>query len=203
MAKRPSNPWDRLDGETPPAWQAFTTYRDMGPARSLHKVAQELSKSDALMKRWSAEHAWVLRASAWDAEQDRMWQVTLRASQRKAVDRNVKLATDTMSMLAKAVSEMAAKVELFKPSDIARLMDSAVRLEAAAYAHIQAAPVGGDGLEDVDLDSLTDEEIRVQMLALRRELDAELEDYPDLDDEDDAGAIDDVIAMLEEDDDDA
>jgi hypothetical protein len=39
-------------------------------------------------------------------------------------------------------------------------------------------------VDDADLEQLTDEEIQFHMLALRRELDAELADYPDLEEQD-------------------
>lgn len=65
-------PWERREAESQQAWEAFATYRDMGAERSTAKVGQALSKSKALMDRWSSTHGWVERVVAWDAEQDRV-----------------------------------------------------------------------------------------------------------------------------------
>ena len=64
-------PWERQPGESHEAFEAFQTYRDMGPARSLAKVGEKLGKSTALMERWSSRHGWVERVAAWEAEEDR------------------------------------------------------------------------------------------------------------------------------------
>ena len=50
----PPELWERQDGETAQAFQAFAEYRDMGAERSLAKVAQKLGKSKPLMERWSS-----------------------------------------------------------------------------------------------------------------------------------------------------
>ena len=67
--------WERQPEETTPAFAAFAAYRDYegetGEARSMSKVARELSKSRSLLARWSGKYAWVERAAAWDAEVDR------------------------------------------------------------------------------------------------------------------------------------
>lgn len=59
-------PWDRREDETSKAYGAFVTYRDLGPERSLEKVAHTLGKSTTIMSRWSAQHEWVSRTVAWD-----------------------------------------------------------------------------------------------------------------------------------------
>ena len=48
--------WERLENESSRAFEAFSAYRDLGPQRSLAKVAETLGKSKALMERWSAKH---------------------------------------------------------------------------------------------------------------------------------------------------
>ncbi|MDP9257549.1 MAG: hypothetical protein M3Q31_13465 [Actinomycetota bacterium] len=59
-------PGGRAAGEGTKAFQAFTVYRELGPARSIAKVAQELGKSETIVGRWSADYGWVERASEWD-----------------------------------------------------------------------------------------------------------------------------------------
>jgi hypothetical protein len=61
-------PWDRLPEERDKPYTAFQVYLNLGVSRSLLKVAAELSKSEALIKRWSAEFGWVERARAFDAD---------------------------------------------------------------------------------------------------------------------------------------
>ena len=58
--------WERVKDESGVAFEAFTVYVGMGASRSLLRVAQELSKSLALMKRWSGNWAWGERTAAYD-----------------------------------------------------------------------------------------------------------------------------------------
>lgn len=58
-----SYPWARRSTETHQAYGAFRVYLDV---RSTRIVAEQLTKSEALMRRWSAEHDWVERVSAYD-----------------------------------------------------------------------------------------------------------------------------------------
>lgn len=57
------NPWDRRDGETARAYQAFRQYRDLGPLRTVDQMHQ-VARTSA--ERWSARWDWPARAVAWD-----------------------------------------------------------------------------------------------------------------------------------------
>lgn len=59
--------WTRREDETTPAYEAFRAYLNLGGKRSLLNVAQELSKSEQMLKRWSAQYSWVERARAYDS----------------------------------------------------------------------------------------------------------------------------------------
>lgn len=69
MANRTADPGpgDQQKGETAPAFQAFRTYLEMGPNRSLAKASQRLGKSKTLLDRWSRRWSWVERCRAWEA----------------------------------------------------------------------------------------------------------------------------------------
>lgn len=54
--------------ESAKAYQAFATYRDMGPGRTLEKLSQDDTKALPNLKRWSSRFAWVARVQAFDAE---------------------------------------------------------------------------------------------------------------------------------------
>ena len=62
--------WERQPGESAQAYEAFAIYRDMGSNRSLRVVAEQLSKSDTLIKRWSREKKWGERCRAYDNHLD-------------------------------------------------------------------------------------------------------------------------------------
>ena len=59
--ERPTEP---LKNEGPKPFSAFQCYLDLGPGRSLSQVAQRLSKSQQLVKRWSARWRWTERVTA-------------------------------------------------------------------------------------------------------------------------------------------
>lgn len=124
-------PWDRREEESSKAYEAFTIYRDMGTERSLAKVAEELSKSEQLMKRWSYTHGWVERASKWDDEQDRIEREIAQKEQAKAIREMRKRHADLgQAMLIKAARALARIPEdEIRPGDISRLVDTASKLE--------------------------------------------------------------------------
>lgn len=59
------NAWERLENESDVAFSAFKTYLEMED-RSIEKVSKKLSKSAALLYRWSRQFDWKKRAIAWD-----------------------------------------------------------------------------------------------------------------------------------------
>ena len=64
--------WTRQPNESPPAFQAFVVYRDLGLGmRSNAKVSRELGKSVTLMNRWSSRWDWVKRVARYDEDIDK------------------------------------------------------------------------------------------------------------------------------------
>lgn len=70
--------WERLPDETYPAYEAFQLYLT---ERSFTKVAEELHKSSALIRRWSKQNHWRERADAYDNE------INQRAMQKASEDK--------------------------------------------------------------------------------------------------------------------
>ena len=56
--------FERQPRESEKAFQAFSTYLNMGPERSLAAVGQRLGKSVGLLERWSARFDWPARVQA-------------------------------------------------------------------------------------------------------------------------------------------
>lgn len=90
---RPLDPqqelWLRQPDESEEAYEAFSLYRDLGMERSQVRVADQLGKSTTLINRWGSQWSWVVRARAWDNEQDRL---TLERNAREAAAMRVRQA---------------------------------------------------------------------------------------------------------------
>lgn len=64
----PDKKWERQDRESTQAYEAFVTYRDLGVGRTFAAVAEKLSKSYTLIRRWKDAWNWEERAASWDNE---------------------------------------------------------------------------------------------------------------------------------------
>lgn len=125
----------RREDESVPAYEAFALYRDLGTSRSLEAVAQELSKSVQLLKRWSAGNDWVLRVREYDeyidaqarrkvdneaikrrADMLKRHALSGKVLQQKGVayitDKGIDKSTDAISAIAKGI-EIERKAEGF------------------------------------------------------------------------------------------
>jgi hypothetical protein len=60
-------PAEQQPKESAVAFEAFRTYLEMGPQRSVSKVGRALGKSKTLIDRWSSRHKWVQRVREFEA----------------------------------------------------------------------------------------------------------------------------------------
>ncbi|BDM67489.1 hypothetical protein HEK616_09760 [Streptomyces nigrescens] len=164
--------WERQSGESVQAFEAFAVYRDLGPVRSVTKVARELDKSRTLVGRWSRQFAWVMRATAYDREQDRLFLAEQAQARRDIARRHAKLAQAVQS---KAVARLQTlDPRELSPSELLRYIQVAAEIERRAVGE---APVAGsveDRDQGADVAALSDEERRARMDQLRRELERRL-----------------------------
>lgn len=166
------DPWERQSHESPQAFEAFAVYRDLGPARSVTKVARELGKSRTLLGRWSRQYAWVMRAAAYDRERDRLFLAEQRQARRDIARRHAKLA---QAFLGKAVARLQAlDPRELSPGELLRYFQVAAEIERRAVGEepVGVVPQGGD--EGPDVASLSDEDRRSRMELLHRELERRL-----------------------------
>ncbi|WP_406722862.1 hypothetical protein OG968_23960 [Streptomyces althioticus] len=172
MAEGTVESWERQSGESVQAFEAFAVYRDLGPARSVTKVARELDKSRALVGRWSRQFAWVVRAAAYDREQDRLFLTEQAQARRDLARRHAKLAQAVQS---KAVARLQSlDPRELSPSELLRYIQVAAEIERRAVGDAPAAKTVEDRDQGVDVASLSDEERRARMDQLRRELERRL-----------------------------
>ncbi len=166
------DPWERQGRESPQSFQAFAVYRDLGPARSVTKVARELDKSRALVGRWSRQFAWVVRATAYDREQDRLFLAEQAQARREIARRHAKLAQAVQS---KAVARLQTlDPRELSPSELLRYIQVAAEIERRAVGEAPAAGTVEERDQGADVRALTDEERQARMLQLRKELERRL-----------------------------
>ena len=135
-----AKPWERQDGETARAYEAFTEYRDMGASRSLAKVGQKLGKSKAQMEKWSKKYNWVVRAEEWDIESDRQTRLALTKDIGAMRKRHTDLASAMLIKAARALQKIPD--DEIKASDISRMVDTATKLERISRGDV------GDVIEE-------------------------------------------------------
>ncbi len=64
--------WERQPGESPKAYRAFCTYRDLGIDRTLAKAAALLGNDPKWFEQLSSRHKWVNRCKAYDQHIDHL-----------------------------------------------------------------------------------------------------------------------------------
>ncbi|MFE7115533.1 hypothetical protein ACFU99_08935 [Streptomyces sp. NPDC057654] len=164
--------WERQSGESVQAFGAFAVYRGLGPARSITAVARELDKSRALVGRWSRQFAWVMRATAYDREQDRLFLAEQAQARRDIARRHARLAQAVQS---KAVARLQVlDPRELSPSELLRYLQVAAEIERRAVGEVPVAEVGQGEGQGVDVAALSDEDRRARMVQLRRELERRL-----------------------------
>lgn len=134
--------WERQPDENPKPFEAFCVYRDLGPGRSLAQVAEKLSKSEQLIRRWSSAYEWVKRAAAWDGEQDRIARVENLKAIKEMRKRHARIALKALQKVDAALDHIDP-AEMGK-SDVARLMSEASKLERISRGDV------GDVVEERD-----------------------------------------------------
>lgn len=123
-------PWERQEGESTVAFEAFMLYRDLGHGRSGREVGEKLAKSGTLMKRWSAQWDWIERAGLYDDEKDRETMAILRKGRAEMARQDVILAKALKSKVALWIKGVdAADVKKWRPGEAARALEVASKLE--------------------------------------------------------------------------
>lgn len=122
--------WERQKGESQRAYEAFAIYRDMGPSRSLAKVAKKLGKAISLIERWSRKWNWVERAALYDDELDRQYRAEQEEERKKMAERHAKQAMMIQNKIVQRLQTLDPNQ--LSPSDLIRWFDIAVKVERLA-----------------------------------------------------------------------
>ena len=119
--------WERQPKETAQAFEAFDLYCKMGADRSLRRVAQELSKSETLIKRWSSNWSWQKRSRDYDNELKRQELEEQRKAVKKMQERQIQTAMLLQKKAVKALDKL--QIEDLAPKDILRFISEGAKLE--------------------------------------------------------------------------
>lgn len=127
MPKWTDKPWERQKGESAQAFEAFTTYRDMGAERSLRAVSQRLGKSKTIIDRWSREKDWVERVRAYDNDLDKEARAKAVKDRKAMTERHIGIAMQVQKKALEALASLS--VEDMSPKDVKEYIKMATDLE--------------------------------------------------------------------------
>ena len=131
-------PWDRRPGEGSKAYHHFCMYRDMGPMRSLRQMASVPACTSVVrqLNRWSSKCRWVERCQAYDDYLEHQRRLQQEKERREMNDRHAKIAILGQDVAVKGIEKLLTEVQsgqqTLGPSELARLMDVAVKVERLA-----------------------------------------------------------------------
>ena len=122
-----TKPWERQEGESAKAFEAFNVYLEMGADRSVRAVGQKCSKSVSLIMRWSATYGWVERAAAYDDDLQRKAHAQAAKKARKMTDRHINIALKMQEKALMALEQMdPADID---PKNLIAMLREATKLE--------------------------------------------------------------------------
>lgn len=162
-------PWEQRERESAEAYQAFLTFRDAGPGRTVKGTARALGKSRSLVAGWASRHEWWGRVRAWDRENRRRDEAVVREQRDELVRRRLRraemLAHIGLALLGRFFRRDPSTGELHlsaqaKPRDAVALLRLATQLEEridiAAPEGEAPLPAEGRllGLDDRELERL-------------------------------------------------
>jgi hypothetical protein len=122
----PFESWERLAGETGPAYAAFCAYRDYGPERNIRRAVEgqcrkrnngmgtdqaHVEKRYRMWRNWSMQFRWVKRAEDYDRYLDRLKQT----EKRKTIEDQEKVYREATGKMLKVVNK---KLDLMEPGEL-------------------------------------------------------------------------------------
>ena len=152
-----AQPWERLEGESVKAYEAFTVYLNLGTERSQQAVSKELSKSRQLIGRWSATYRWVERVAAYDADVQKKAHAEAVKKRRKMANRHISIALKLQEKALQALEGMDPSE--IDPKNLVAFIREATKLERDNRMEIEAdtSPSKASEQEDSSLAAVISE----------------------------------------------
>lgn len=111
MEEKKNKPWERQEGESEKAFEAFAAFRDMGEKRTVAAVAEKLSKSRQLLFKWKSAWDWENRVKAYDNDLEKQYHAKRKKLIAETKDRQLKIS---YSLEKKALEAL----NLLEPSEM-------------------------------------------------------------------------------------
>lgn len=116
--------WERQNGESKKAYEAFEIYRDQ-EKRSYAEVGRRLGKSKKQIEKWGSRWHWVVRVAGWDREIEREKIKASKKVRAAALDRQRAIAISLQTLAGYRVREL---LNLYEKT---RSLDEQVAIEVA------------------------------------------------------------------------
>lgn len=127
-------PWERKHGETEKAFEAFLIYKNLGPGRTQIDVAQKLSKSVSLIRRWASEWEWKNRVIAWDSDVEQKAKEEAQKELKAMILRHIKIGMKIQEKGLKGLDHLDPK--RMGAISVREFLDFGTKLEREARALI-------------------------------------------------------------------
>ena len=165
MRKQSEKPWERQEGESEKAFEAFVIYRDLGQDRTITAVVKRLEKSRNLIDRWKEKFNWFERVRLYDNEIEKRALIKAVRERKSMSERHIKIA---MQMQKKALEALQLlPIEDMSSKDITNMMETAAKLERLSRGEAtekteNITEIAGElKVNKVDLSVLSDRELEL------------------------------------------
>jgi hypothetical protein len=157
---------DPLPGETPKAFAAFVCFLSLGEGRTIDKVAGKLSRSSALIARWSRRFGWQSRLLAWnqrilEVQREKTEILALEGAadwakrQRELRNREWEIVQKGLELVRRMIDKMLAKkrgkVSLQETSRLLEICSKVGRLSTGLATEREEVTGSGGGPIQVEL----------------------------------------------------
>ncbi len=121
--------WTRLPEETSRQYDAFCIFRDMGPKRSIPKVAKKWSSSGAIrrLRVWASKNQWKERATSYD---DYIDEIKRAKNEEAILEMTIRHVNYSMQFQEKTIEALKLiDPKQLKPHEIIKWIEISIKIE--------------------------------------------------------------------------
>lgn len=157
-----TNQWDQQPGETVKAFEAFRTYRDMGPTRTIMKALKLNTGKENTRGRydvWSMQNDWVNRCNAYDRFMDQQYTNGVAKQVKDMAERHAAMASVFLNKVVQRLQTIDPNSltpdQLLKWFDVCTKVERLSRGESTENVRQHHS---GEVVNKLDLSGISDDE---------------------------------------------